>query len=229
MEYESEGTWRIKAKEGQYWALGAANAIQTSSKEPKIAGHFRLKWNNDEGSCNILASNKVTDAESAMKWICARKSGQLYVGNSDPVGFFIVFQNRTSLNLRASTGSGFVGLKMQGTSKLEASKTSPDSIIVEYGNSESQHDQSDDTNQNEFDCCYFKMPANNKYWSIIDGNQVACDSTTHSCAQQFLIELRTNQAIAIRLFESSQYLTTSGQGALAIKGCSPSEATLWEF
>ena len=224
LEYEPEGTWRILSKAGNYWGLGAASAIQTSSKNMESAGHFRIKWNADEGTCSLLASSKATTDESTMKWVCARKSGQLCVGTTEPVGFFMVFQNRTVLNLRALNGSGFVGLKLLGSSKIEANKTSPDSIIVEYANNEHKDD-----NKGTFDCCYFRMPSNNKYWSVIDGNQVACDSNSHNCAQKFLIELRSNCAIAIRLFEASSYLNLNKQGAIGIKECDASEATLWEF
>jgi hypothetical protein len=54
-----------------------------------------------------------------MKWICARKSGQLYTGQSDAVKFYVKFLNRTSINLRGSSASGFVGLKVPGIHSLD--------------------------------------------------------------------------------------------------------------
>jgi hypothetical protein len=56
-----------------------------------------------------------------MKWICARKSGQLYTGQSDAVKFYVKFLNRTSINLRGSSASGFVGLKVPGIHSLDES------------------------------------------------------------------------------------------------------------
>jgi fascin 1/2 len=224
LEQKSSSSWHIRTKEGNFWAIGAAAAIQTSSRDEKSAGNFRLKWNADDGTCALLVTNKDGDDEASMKWVCARKSGQLFAGNADPVGFYVMFLNRTSLNLRAVASSGFVGLKVAGATKLEAGKTAPDSILVDYANDEHKDDI-----KGTFNCCYLKMPANNKYWSMIDGSQVACDSTSVSCAQQFHIELRTGSTIAIRLRESSSYLTLTGQGGLLFKGCPPNEATLWEF
>ncbi|KAI1278794.1 Protein singed [Halotydeus destructor] len=224
LEFEPEGCWRIRTNGGQYWGLGAASAIQTSSMDVKSAGHFRFKYNAEDGSCKLLASSKANDSESNMKWICARKSGHLYTG-TDPVGLFIMFQNRTALNLRALGSSGFVGLKLPGTFKVEASKTAPDSVVVEYANSENNRD----AENSSFDCCFLKMPVNNKYWSVGDANSITCDQSSTNCAQQFLIELRSESTIAIRLFESSNYLSLTNQGALIVKGCGAEEATQWEF
>ncbi|KAI1278795.1 Protein singed [Halotydeus destructor] len=224
LESDSEGCWRIRTNGGHYWGLEAASAIQTSSNDVKSAGHFRLKYNAEDGSCNLLVASKTGDSESTPKWICARKSGHLYTG-TDPVGLFIMFQNRTSLNLRALSSSGFVGLKLPGTFKVEASKTVPDSVVVEYANSENNQD----TENSSFNCCFLKMPINNKYWSVSAGNLITCDQSFTNCAQQFLIELRSGSTIAIRLFESSNYLSLTSQGALIVKGCPPEEATLWEF
>jgi len=158
-----------------------------------------------------------------MKWVCAKKSGQLFTGSAEPVKFYMKFENRRSFNLRASNGSGFVGLKMAGAGKLETSKTTPDSIVVEYATS----DNLDDINAT-FDCCYLKMLANNKYLSVVDGNQVACDATTPACAQQWQLELRTGSCIAIRTFEARSYLYQTNNGALNVSNIAPADATLWK-
>lgn len=159
-----------------------------------------------------------------MKWICNRKSGQLCIGASEPVKFYLMFQNRTSLNLRSNTGSGFVGLKAPGSGKLESNKTSPDSILVEYCSAEGINDDG-----TPFNCCFFKMPVNNKYWSIVDAGSVACDTPSPTCAQRWIMELRTGSCIAIRAFENGSYLTLTNQGAIQVNNCAPKDATLWEF
>ncbi|RWS25086.1 singed-like protein [Leptotrombidium deliense] len=223
LKFDNESnSWHISSKEGNYWALGGASTIQASNKDEKTRGHFKLKWN-DDGTCSILASSDGKASEDSMKWICNRKSGQLFTGSQDPVRFFVMLQNRTSFNLRASTGSGFIGVKLPGSSgKLESGKTTPDSIIVEYAHSEN-------SDESAFNCCYFKMPANNKYWSVIDGNIVACDAASPTCAQQWILELRNGCCIAIRMFDSGSYLTLTNQGAIIVSNCQPKDATLWEF
>lgn len=214
-------TWNIFTQDGNYWALGAASTIQASSKDEKNACQYRFNWNSDGTVSMSLVNGKEN---SDLKWICSRKSGQLCIGTSDPVKFYLMFRNRKSLNLRASTGSGFVGLKSIDSGKLETNKTSPDSIIVEYANCDSS--SADDNNG--FTSCYFKMPANNKYWSISDGNLIACDASTRSCAQKWIMELRNGSCIAIRTLESSDvYLTLTNQGS--INCCQSKNATLWEF
>jgi hypothetical protein len=107
-------SWYIATHESHYWALGGASTIQTN-RDLSARTTFKLKWNADDGTCSLAVSDsKVTD-ESLMKWICARKSGQLFTGSAEsPVKFFVKFLNRTSINLRASNASGFVGLKLPG-------------------------------------------------------------------------------------------------------------------
>ncbi|XP_015793519.1 protein singed [Tetranychus urticae] len=218
-------TWHILTKDGNYWALGAASTIQASSRDEKSGLHFKLKWN-DDGTCSILLSSDPGASEDDMKWICNRKSGQLCIGTSDPVKFYLMFRNRTSLNLRSISASGFIGLKGPGSGKLESSKTSPDSIKVEYCSAEGVGDSDDDA---PFSCCFFKMPVNNKYWSIVDAGSVACDSSSPTCAQRWVMELRTGSCIAIRAYETGSYLTLTGQGAIQVSNVASKDATLWEF
>jgi hypothetical protein len=223
-EFDNESNcWFVSTYEGNYWSLGGASTIQASNKDIKSRAYFKIKWNNEDGSCSLLVSDSPTE-ETNMKWICARKSGQLYTGQSDAVKFYVKFLNRTSINLRGSSASGFVGLKVPGAGKLESNKTTPDSIRIEYANSDNM-DDIDST----FNCCYLKMVANNKYLSIIDGNSVACDASSPACAQQFQLELRNGTCIAIRTFESHSYLNLTNNGAIIVSNCSPENATLWEF
>ena len=223
--HDKSDTWTIRTKDHHYWSPGAASAIQTNSGDISSAAYFKMVWNQDDGSCSLLVSNSSGRSdESGAKWVAARKSGQLCYSSQDPAYFYVVFQNRTSLNLRAANGNGFVGLKVPGSGKLDATKSIPDSIKIEYANS----DQADN-DETTLNCCYFRMPAINKYWSIIDNNQLACDSASITCAQQFQLELRTGSTIAIRLFENSSYINLTKQSSLAITGCQPCEATLWEF
>lgn len=222
---ECSDTWTIRTKDHHYWSPGAASAIQTNSGDISSAAHFKMIWNQDDGSCSLLVSNTSgKNDESGAKYVAARKSGQLCYSSQDQASFYLLLQNRTSLNLRSANGSGFVGLKVPGSGKLDATKSIPDSILIEYANSDQV-----DNDEATFNCCYFKMPAINKYWSMIDNNQLACDASSVTCAQQFQLELRTGSTIAIRLFENSSYLNLTKQSSLAISGCQPSEATLWEF
>ncbi|XP_074603413.1 fascin domain-containing protein singed isoform X2 [Brevipalpus obovatus] len=229
---KSSDTWHILTKDGNYWALGAASTIQASSRDEKNACYFKLKWNADGTTSILLSSLDGKTDEANAKWICNRKSGQLCTGVADPVKFYLMFRNRTSLNLRAANGSGFVGLKSAGSSKLESNKTSPDSIIVEYSNSEATNGKSvgSDGDENGFNSCLFKMPANGKYWSVIEANMIACDVGSPSCAQRWIMELRNGCSIAIRTLESTtSYIQLTLQGAITMGSCQPENATLWEF
>ena len=146
-------------------------------------------------------------------------------------------QNRTFLNLRAKNGSGFVGIKspigqqQQLNGKLESNKTTPDSIKIEYANSDNLDVDGGDGHDGilKINCCYLKMTSNNKYLSLIDGNSVAADASSLACAQQWQLELRTGTFMAIRTIESSSYLNLTGNGSVQVNACSPDQATLWEF
>lgn len=118
-EYNAKDlSWHITTQEGHYWALGGASTIQTN-KDVSAKASFKLKWNTDDGSCSLAVSDPNVNDEALMKWICARKSGQLFTGSAEAaVKFFVKFLNRTSINLRASNASGFVGLKLPGISQL---------------------------------------------------------------------------------------------------------------
>lgn len=114
---------------------------------------------------------------------------------------------------------------LKGAGKLESNKTTPDSIIVEYANSESNDENVNAT----FNCVFLKMIANNKYWSIVDGNIVVCDASSSTCAQQWQLELRNGTCLAIRTFESRSYLNLNNNGTITVSSSGPDNATLWEF
>jgi len=246
-EYQADSkTWTIRTKEGFYWSL-SPTSIAANCKDVKSAAHFRMQWNED-GSFSLIA-NSTSDfsKKDQLKWISNRKSGQLYAmpmsNNQEPVKFEFKFENRRSLNLRPSTSFGYIGLKNQDASKIELNKITPDSILIEYGTNESMSNELDrlkqagivtdsatspGDNTTAYNYCYFKMPANNKYWSIAE-NSIICDATTQQCAQQFVLELVTGTTILIRTYETSSYLTLNNQGILQISNCNAEEATQWEF
>jgi fascin 1/2 len=222
----SSDTWNIQSQDGNYWSSGAVSAISVSSRDKKTAGHFKIKWN-DDGTCSILSVDASGKEPSEPRWVCARKSGQLCLSANDPVGFYMMFMNRQVINLRPSNGSGFLGLKQLGQGKIDCGKTAPDSILVEYVNSETDHQEADI--MSTFNCCLLRMPTNGKYLSVVDGNCVAADSVSPSGGQQFLLELRSGTTLAIRLLENASYLNLSKQSVLCINQCQPNEATEWEF
>lgn len=249
--YQDTKTWTIRTKEGFYWSL-SPTSISANCKDSKSAAHFQIKWNED-GTCSLIA-NSTCDftKKDQSKSICNRKSGQLYatsmLNNQEPVKFQIKFENRAFLNLRPSTGFGYIGLKTvdsQPSSKIDVNKITPDRIVIEYAtmttDSIAKNDRSkqptnivtDSANSGDnsisFNYCYFKMPANNKYWSIIDNSTVICDATTQQCAQQFVIELVTASTIQIRTYDTSAYLTLTNQGVLQVSNCNAEDATIFEF
>ncbi|XP_054159197.1 protein singed-like [Oppia nitens] len=229
-EYNSiDNSWYITTFDGHYWALGGASTIQTS-KDFTTKTSFKLKWNPEDGSCSLAVNDGKGGDESSIKWIGARKSGQLFTCTSDSaVKFFMKFLNRTSINLRASNASGFVGLKLPGSGKLESNKTTPDSIRIEYANSDNNGLDFSDIDLT-FNCCYLKMMSNNKYLSLIENNCLAADASSAACGQQFQTELRNGTQIAIKTFESnSNYLNLTKNGSIVVSNCLPESATLWEF
>lgn len=227
LEYNtSNETWNIKSKDGNYWSTGAASGIPVSSRDKPSSGTFKITWN-DDGTASLFATDASGKETQEPRWVCARKSGQLCLSANDPVGFHVMFMNRQVINLRPSNGSGFLGLKQIGLGKIEAGKTAPDSILVEYVNSETDHQENDI--MSTFNCCLLRMPTNGKYLSVVDGNCVAADAVSPSHGQQFLLELRTGYTLAIRLMEHASYLNLTKQNTLCISKCSPNESTLWEF
>lgn len=127
--------WSIMTKDCNFWTVSQNTSTISVCKpgdyESLNRGQFRLVWSQNDATLTL----KYVDHSGQERWIAARKSGQLHLAtaNQEPVKFVMRFQNRMLLNLRPVDGSGFVGLKPGTNSKqLEANKTSPDSIAIEY-------------------------------------------------------------------------------------------------
>lgn len=121
--------WNIVTHDGRYWTVppnASTVCICKPQDEDTSRASFKIIWSQDDPTCTL----KYVDDGGVERWICARKSGQLYAGQCGPVKLLMRIQNRKVLNLRASVSSGFVGLKTG--SILDANKTSPDPILIEY-------------------------------------------------------------------------------------------------
>lgn len=134
-------SWSIMTQECNFWTVlhntNTVSVCKPGDYEGLTRGQFRLVWNDADATCSL----KFVDANRQERWISARKSGQLFLasGNQVQVKFIMRFQNRRLLNLRPVDGSGFVGLKGTNCKQLEANKTSPDSIAIEYSELPSSH------------------------------------------------------------------------------------------
>lgn len=126
--------WSIMTKDCNFWTVSqSTNTISVcrpGDYEGLTRGQFKLIWSDTDATFSM----KYVDPSRQERWIAARKSGQLFLGGpaQEPVKFIMRFQNRRLLNLRPVDGSGFVGLKGGNSKQLEANKTSPDSIAIEY-------------------------------------------------------------------------------------------------
>lgn len=133
--HQQTGNWTIMTYDCCFWtAPKSTNTISIAKLESYDAlnhGQFRFIWSESEATCSL----KFVDLNQQERWVAARKSGQLCLasGSQTPVKFIMRFQNRKILNLRPVNGCGFVGLKPGTNSRqLEANKTSPDPLIIEY-------------------------------------------------------------------------------------------------
>lgn len=129
--------WSIMTHECNFWTVqpntSTISVCRPADYSALNRGQFKVAWSDSDATCSIKYVDSATKQE---RWISARKSGQLYLSTTGsaqaPVKFIIRFQNRRLLNLRPVDGSGFVGLKGCTNRQLEANKTSPDSILIEY-------------------------------------------------------------------------------------------------
>ena len=114
---------------------------------------------------------------------------------------------------------------------MESNKTIPDLFAIEYANSENLSVGREDMEliNSTFNCCYLKMVSTDKYFNVVDGQVLAADAPNVACAQQFQLELRTGTHLAIRTFDSNNYLNLTANGGLILSSCPPEKATLWEF
>lgn len=189
--------WSIMTHECNFWTVlpntSTISVCRSADYAALNRGQFKVAWSDSDATCSIKYVDTATKQE---RWISARKSGQLYLSTSStqsPVKFIIRFQNRRLLNLRPVDGSGFVGLKGCSSKQLEANKTSPDSIIIEYA---------------ELPSC---LMTNNSVRDIIKSEQVkSADSQQESDIKMFNVKLNsTKQGSSI--LERLQELETSKQ------------------
>lgn len=138
--------WSIMTYDCNFWTLSQNNTSTISVCKPGDyeglnRGSFKLVWSESDATCSLKYIEPSSSLNKQQKpdgrWILARKSGQLYLASqpaagSQPVKFIMRIQNRRLLNLRPVDGTGFVGLKSKNCKQLEANKTSPDSIVIEY-------------------------------------------------------------------------------------------------
>ena len=69
-----------------------------------------------------------------------------------------------------------------------------------------------------------------KYLTLIENNCLAADASSATCAQQFLVELRSGTEITLKLFESNNnYVNLTKNGSIVVSHVAPEEATKWEF
>jgi len=128
--------WSIMTYDSNFWTVlpntNTVSVCKPGDYEALNRGQFKLIWSDSDATCSL----KFVDSSRQERWIAARKSGQLFLasGTQSGVKFIMRFQNRKLLNLRPIEGNGFVGLKTLANNckQLEANKTTPDSIAIEY-------------------------------------------------------------------------------------------------
>lgn len=126
--------WSIMTHDCNFWTVSqntnTVSVCRPGDYEGLTRGQFRLIWSDFDATFSL----KYVNLNRQERWIAARKSGQLFLsnGNHEPVKFVMRFQNRRLLNLRPVDGNGFVGLRSGGSKQVEANKTMPDSMLVEY-------------------------------------------------------------------------------------------------
>lgn len=133
--HKQSQNWSIMTHECNFWTVSQNTSTISTCKpgdyEGLTRGQFKLVWSRSDETCSL----KYVDSNRQERWVSARKSGQLFLSNGSqaPVQFIMRFQNRRLLNLRPVDGNGFVGLKLNANCKqLEANKTAPDTIAIEY-------------------------------------------------------------------------------------------------
>lgn len=111
------------------------------------------------------------------------------------------------------------------------SAASSSSSANQIGNQQQQ-----DTNQLAIDqlaqmeCCYLKAIYNDKYLVVDDKeSSIMCGATNKACAQSWIIELRSNNSLAIRASDNHAYMQMGTNGTISLSRCEPKDATLWEF
>ena len=138
--------WQVSNKCCTFWTLSGGN-VAGNGASPTF---FRIHWQAN-GSCSLEAFPSVEQKEES-RWICARKSGQLFAstGNnasSAPACFWVRVANRRLISLRpvnfngavgaagaaAAYGVGFVGLRLGEVGlRLDCNKSTPENIELVY-------------------------------------------------------------------------------------------------
>lgn len=153
------------------------------------------------------------------------------------------FSNRTQ-PLSATERANLSVFKL--ASSFETSQLSPSNPSTETNTTTScisNRDSCDQTNPQQMsgnksmadhlaqsECCYLKFMANDKYLVVNTGDSsIICDTTNKACAQSWILELRTNNSIAIRASDTHAYMQKGTNGTILLSRCEPKDATLWEF
>lgn len=154
MHNKQADLWDLMTFDGGLWAVHANSVCAIKQSTPQqcagmptadtahnFRGSFRLIWSSsldEEFSSEPTCTLRHVDEHGVERWVCARKSGQLFVASSASasmaVRLIVRLQNRRALHLRATKGTGFVGtIQRTGDGRqLDANKTVPDAIFVEY-------------------------------------------------------------------------------------------------
>jgi len=201
LEFDNHtGQWSIRTMKDKYFTLQSGGGLQASETKKTTNALFDLVWQND-GSVSLRANNG--------KYVAIKKSGHLFA-NSDEIDernkYFFYLINRPILVLKCD--QGFVGYKIQGSTRLECNKATYETILVERG---------------ENGQIFFKGQ-NGKYWTAgPDG--ITCDSDV---PQGFHLELRDPAKMCIKTV-SGEYVMAGKNGGFSASGCDSKEATKWEY
>lgn len=130
--------WQVTNKQGCYWSLSGGNVAASGSTGTDL----ELHWQSDGTCCFQVFPPEVTSSDR--RWICARKSGQLFAGaavSAPAARFWIQIWNRPRITLRplsslvntnvvttANGAFGFVGIRTNTSNRLDCSHIVPQNI-----------------------------------------------------------------------------------------------------
>jgi len=196
--HKQTGLWSIMTQDCNFWTISKnTNTVcvcRPADYEALTRGQFRLIWSENDATFSLRYIDHSSVQSQTERWISARKSGQLYlsgIGSSpnlpsnqqEAVKFIMRFQNRRLLNLRPIEGNGYVGLKSLSSGpnvvskQLEANKTSPDTLQIEYNDLELPISQTfpSASQSNNGDCNFVEMESNSS--KVISVFNVKLNST----------------------------------------------------
>lgn len=244
--------WQVSNKCCTYWTLSGSNVAGNGTQ----ATAFRIHWQQN-GSCSFEAISNDEQKEES-RWICARKSGQLFVSTSNTSSvaacFWMRVANRRFISLRplngaaAANGTGFVGLRMGETGRLDCNKSLPENIELVYIEEQKQDETKEDESLVEttteepkqaksiilekqtLSFYHLRLCANKRFWSVSSKQLISCDSDQQATAYKWTLEFRSDHELAIRSFEEqNSYVGLNGQGLLQLIHCQTDKAPLWDF